>query len=129
MTKYKHEYVDELLRMASSGYSARAFCAHINVTYSTFRNWVLHIPEFREAAKLAEMKRHLFYESTALENLGTREFNCALFDRLTKSVVKWKDEQEIHHTHTHQVKSPDQMTARERRERIEELQRQLSAPN
>jgi hypothetical protein len=124
LTKYKHEYVDELLRMASSGYSARAFCAHINVTYATFRNWVLHIPEFREAAKLAEMKRHLFYEHTGIKNLGNKSFNSALFDRLAKSIAKWKDEQEV--IHTHQVKPPEAMSARERRERIEELQKQLA---
>jgi hypothetical protein len=124
LTKYSHDYPQELIRLASSGYSARAFCAHINISYATYLHWKEVIKDFREAAKVAEMKRHLFYEHTGIKNLGNKAFNSALFDRLAKSIAKWKDEQEV--IHTHQVKPPEAMTARERRERIEELQRQLA---
>lgn len=120
-SKYKAEYIELLLNMAKSGFSARAFCSEAGVSYATYRHWQNEIPDFREAAKLADMHRHMFYERTALENLGTREFNCALFDRLTKSVVKWKDEQEVVHTHTHQMKPPELMSPRERQERIKQL--------
>ena len=129
LTKYRHDHIDTLLRLSSSGYSARAFCAHVGVSYATYRHWHDSIPDFREAVKLADMKRHLFYEAKGIENLDNRNFNCALFDRLTKSIIKWRDDQEITHTHTHTVKPPEQMTARERKERIEELQRQLSSVN
>lgn len=120
-TKYKEEYIDTLINMAKSGFSARAFCSQVGISYATFMHWKAEIPAFREATKQAEMHRHYFYEQTALENLGTKEFNCALFDRLTKSVVKWKDEQEVVHTHTHQVKPPELMSPRERQERIKQL--------
>lgn len=129
LTKYSHDYPETLIKMASSGYSARAFCAQCNISYATYRHWQDSIPEFREATKLADMKRHLFYEHTGIKNLENRNFNCALFDRLTKSIVKWKDDTEVTHTHTHTVKPPEQMTARERKARIEELQQQLVQVN
>jgi hypothetical protein len=129
LTKYSHDFPETLIRMASSGYSARAFCAQVNISYATFRHWQDSIPEFRDAAKIADMKRHLFYEHTGIKNLENRNFNCALFDRLTKSIIKWRDDQEVIHTHTHTVKPPDQMTARERKERIEQLQQQLVQVN
>lgn len=131
LTKYSHEYPELIIKMATSGYSARAFCAQVNVCYATYQNWCAFIKEFKDAAKIADMKRHLFYEHTGIKNLENRNFNCTLFDRLTKSIVKWKDDAEVTHTHkhTHTVKPPEQMTARERKERIEELQRQLASVN
>lgn len=132
LTKYRDEYLDRLLRMAESGYSARAFCASVNVSYATFQHWKDCIPEFAEAADIAVMKRHYFYEHQGLLNLDNREFNCALFDRLTKAVARWKDDHvtiEHQHSHTHTLKRPEEMTAAERRERIKELTGKLNAVN
>lgn len=127
LSKYKEEYADKLLRMASSGYSARAFCASVDVSYATFLHWKDCVPEFAEAVEVATMKRHLFYEHQGLTNLDNREFNCALFDRLTRAVAKWKDGQmTVEHQHTHTLKRPEEMTAQERRERIKELTSRLN---
>lgn len=130
LSKYKEEYCDKLLRMASSGYSARAFCASIDISYATFLRWKDCIPDFAEAVEVATMKRHLFYEHQGLTNLDNREFNCGLFDRLTKAVAKWKDDQvTVEHQHTHVLKRPEEMTAQERRDKIKELTSRLNAVN
>lgn len=79
---------------------------------------------------MATMKRHLFYEHQGLTNLENREFNCGLFDRLTKAVAKWKDDQvTVEHQHTHVLKRPEEMTAQERQSRIKELTGKLRAIN
>lgn len=111
--------------MAASGYSLRAFCAYVGVTYKTAIHWINSIPEFHEAAKVADMKRHLFYEKKAIDNLENREFNSQLFSKLTQTVVKWNETTELHqHVHL-DSKNPEQMTARERIERIRQLQESL----
>ncbi len=124
-TKYKQEYCDTIQKMALSGYSLRAFCAHVGVTYKTAMHWINNIPEFHEAAKVADMKRHYFYEQKAIDNLGNCKFNSQLFSKLTQTVVKWNETTELHqHVHI-ESKNPEQMTARERIERIKQLQESL----
>lgn len=125
--KYKAEYCETVKAMGGSGYSLRAFAAYISVTYRTVQHWIACIPEFYEAAKIAEMKRHLFYERKAIENLENKEFNSNLFNKLTQAVIKWNDQPDTHqHIHIEtSTKSPDQMTARERLDRIKELQASL----
>lgn len=112
-----------LIEMASHGFSGKAFCAKAGICYATFLKWKRNIPEFGDAVAKADMVRQLFYEKTALENMENRDFNCAVFDRLTRSVAKWNDNNEVHHTHnhTHQIKPPEEMTAAERQERIKQL--------
>lgn len=131
--KYRTEYCEQVKQMAAQGFSLRSFCASIGVTYRTVQHWINCIPDFYEAAKVAEMKRHEFYERTAISNLENREFNSGLFNKLTQAIVKWDDKAETHqHIHIEaQTKSPDQMTARERMDRIKELQEslRLSASN
>jgi len=124
-TKYKEEHCETVQKMAASGYSLRAFCAYIGITYKTAIHWINNIPEFHEAAKVADMKRHLFYEKKAIDNLENREFNSQLFSKLTQTVVKWNETTELHqHVHL-ESKNPEQMTARERLERIKQLQDSL----
>jgi hypothetical protein len=125
-TKYKEEYCETVQQMALSGFSLRAFCAHVGITYKTAMHWINNIPEFHEAAKVADMKRHFFYEQKAIENLENREFNSQLFSKLTQTVVKWNETTELHqHVHL-DSKNPEQMTARERLERIKQLQESLN---
>lgn len=126
-SKYKSEYCETVKAMAGSGYSLRAFAAYIGVTYRTVQHWISCVPDFYEAAKVAEMKRHLFYERKAIENLENKDFNSNLFNKLTQAIIKWNDPTDTHqHIHIEsQGKSPEQMTARERLERIAELQESL----
>jgi hypothetical protein len=126
-SKYRAEYCEQVKQLAAQGLSLRSFCATIGVTYRTVQHWINCVPEFYEAAKIAEMMRHEFYERTAISNLENREFNSGLFNKLTQAIVKWDDKVETHqHIHIEaQHKSPDQMTARERMDRIRELQESL----
>lgn len=132
-SKYKPEHCDEVIRMASAGYSFRAFCGHIGITYRTGVAWRAQLPEFDEACRAAEMKRHLFYEHTAISNLKNKDFNHALFKSLTMSIVKWRDG---HNTQVNintesdyfienvEIK-PNLLTAEERREKIKTLAAEL----
>lgn len=121
---YKSEYCDKLIKLAAAGYSARGFCAAVGVSWSSYMRWK-KIPEFAHAIEIANMKRHLFYEHQGVTNLKNREFNSSLFEKLTKSIARWKDNEEVTHTHTHVLKKPEEMTPLERQERIKELTNEL----
>jgi hypothetical protein len=132
-SKYKAEYCEEVIRMASAGYSLRAFCGNIGVAYETMTTWRATMPQFNEACREAEMKRHLFYEHTSLKNLNNKDFNNPLFKTLTSVVVRWKE------TTIHDIKvngettmsleiptiEPNLLTADERKEKIKQLTAEL----
>lgn len=126
-TTYRSEYCDKLVEMASKGLSVRAFAATIEVSYSTLYRWAAEIPEFKEAMEIAEMKRHLFYEVTALRNITNREFNNQLFIRLAQTIGRWKDEDERPQVEGQSAEhiDPSLMTAEQRRERIRRLTEQV----
>lgn len=130
-SKYKAEYCEEVIKMASAGYSFRAFCGHIGVCFRTGTSWRAALPEFDQACREADMKRHLFYEHTGLKNLHNRDFNHALFKGLTSSIVNWKDRNEItvHNDSDLNVNistiEPNLLTPHERREKIKQLAAEL----
>lgn len=129
-TKYQNDFPSRLIEMASKGLSLRAFAATVEVSYSTLYKWAAEIPEFAEAMQIAEMKRHLFYEVTALRNISNREFNNQLFIRLAQTVGRWKDEDDDRHFRISDGDDasgiePSQMTAEQRRNRIRQLTEQV----
>lgn len=126
-SQYKSEYSQRVKTLASSGYSLRAFAASIEVPYSTVVGWRRHEPEFAEACEIADMKRHLFYEHTALSNLKNRNFNSQLFSRLAQTIGRtlYEDEQRIEESEN---VDPAQMTPDQRRRRIRELTEQVRLP-
>jgi hypothetical protein len=128
-TKYQPDYPEKLIEMASKGLSVRAFAATIGVGHVAVYRWAKNIPEFAEAMCIAEMKRHLFYEVTALRNINNRDFNNQLFIRLAQTIGKWRDEDEMP-TDQPDVEDvsnidPSQMTAEQRRNRIRQLTEQV----
>lgn len=128
LNKYLPSHCETVQKMAQAGYSLRAFCAYINITYNTCLLWMREYEEFHDAVKVAEMKRHLFYEKTAIENLHSKNFNSILFNKLTAAVLKWEQAPvtEIHiDNHMPETKPPSLMSANERMERIKTLQEQL----
>lgn len=127
MTDYRSEYCDKLIEMASKGLSVRAFAATIEVGYSTLYRWAAEIPEFKHAMDVAEMKRHLFYEVTALRNISNREFNTPLFTRLAQTIGRWRDEDERPQVEGQSAEhiDPSLMTAEQRRKRILELTKDI----
>ena len=128
LNKYNPAHCETVQKMAQAGYSMRAFCAYIGITYNTAMLWAREYEEFHEACKVADMKRHLFYEKTAIENLQNVKFNSALFNKLTSAILKWEQPA---HTEVHiennvvDFKPPHLMSANERLERIKALQSQL----
>lgn len=126
-TNYRSEHCDKLIEMASKGLSVRAFAATIEVSYSTIYRWAAEIPEFKNAMEVADMKRHLFYEVTALRNISNREFNTQLFTRLAQTIGRWRDEDErpqIDGENAEHI-NPALMTSEQRRERIRRLTEQV----
>lgn len=122
-SNYKSEYSQRVKTLASSGYSLRAFAASIEVPYSTVVGWRRNEPEFAEACEIADMKRHLFYEHTALSNLKNRNFNSQLFSRLAQTIGRTLYEDEAEQVEV--SVDPSQMTPDERRRRIRELTEQV----
>ena len=130
-TKYKAEFCDKVIEMGEKGLSVRAFAATVQVSHSTLYKWAAEIPEFAEAMQIAEMKRHLFYEVTALRNLNNREFNTTLFTKLAQTIGRWKDEEDDRQARFARQEEgasvdPSQMTAEQRRERIKQLTGKIS---
>jgi hypothetical protein len=109
--------------LASKGYSLHAFAGHIEVPFSTVLNWRRLEPEFKEACEIADGKRHLFFEETALQNLGNKFFNANLFGRLAQSLGQKM--QEPVETEKDVEIEPSQMTPDQRQRRILELQGQV----
>lgn len=123
--KYQQEFPQKLIEMASKGLSLRAFAATIEVSYPTLYKWAHDIPEFKEAMEIAEMKRHLFYEVTAMKNLSNKDFNNQLFIRLAQTVGRWADDEKVRDARVSagepETLNPALMTPEQRRERIKEL--------
>jgi len=127
--KYRPSFCQTIMKMAQAGYSSRAFCAFENITWAMYLIYQNEFEEFNEACKIADMKRHLFYEKTAIENMNNKDFNSALFNKLTSIVVKWKDapEQDLRQLESSDtvMKHPGSMTMIERHDRIRFLQGQV----
>lgn len=132
-SKYKPEYCELVVKMSANGYSFRGFCGHIGVDFRTGVTWRAQLPEFDQACREAEMKRHLFYEHTALTNLKNKDFNNALFKGLASSIVRWREANEVNVNLNGEVDAvnldaavqPKFMTTFERREKIKALQAEL----
>ena len=127
--RYQPKHCQTILKMAANGYSLQSFCAFVEETHNTILLWMREFEEFREACKIAEMKRHLFYEKTAIENLQNKNFNSALFNKLTTAVIKWKDTPQLIEVppepESQEYKPPHLMSGHERMERIKLLSSQL----
>jgi len=92
--KYEDAFADKLVEMSNKGLSLRAFAASINATHDTVYKWQDKHPKFRDAMNLAKMKRALFYEVTALSNLGKKDFNTTLFNKLMQTVSAEEEKEE-----------------------------------
>lgn len=56
-TKYSPSFCDDLIDMASRGYSALGFCGAIGISEKTYYNWLIAYPEFDEAHDIAASVR------------------------------------------------------------------------
>lgn len=64
-TKYRDEYVREIVEFCSTGYSITGFAGHIGVCRDTILEWANVHAEFKHAVQLAKAGRAKWWEDQA----------------------------------------------------------------
>lgn len=97
-TKYKPEYVAELLAAADEGLSLLAFAGIIGVGRSTLNEWKEAHPEFAAAWDVHQAKRVLHLERTMLSAEQGPRVTARIFALKNAAPEDWKDKHDVEHS-------------------------------
>ena len=97
--KYTPEMCELVLTYMMEGMSEFEVAKNLAISYTTFRQYVVDIPEFAQAVKDGEALCRAWWEQQGRENLIIRErftkFNNTLWTFNMKNRFKWTDQTEV----------------------------------
>ena len=99
-TKYDPAFCDIAIEYLAEGYSLKALAGHLNVGYSTVKDWTQTHPDFSAAVKVGQAKSAACWEQILLQvgKTGQGSAAAAIFGVKNRSQEAWKDKHDIDHT-------------------------------
>lgn len=97
VTKYKPEYVEQVLIHMAKGFSFESFASKLDVDRSTLYKWCLAHSDFKEAKDIGVEKSRYCLERNLLRTAKTGKGNviASLFMLKNRFPEEWRDRKEI----------------------------------
>lgn len=101
-SKFVDAYIEEVKSFMGQGYSLTAFAGEIGVSRSTVGEWMVNIPAFAAAVKIAKAKRVAHLEAGLLSSNEGPKVTARIFALKNAAPDEWRDKIEINQSVTHE---------------------------
>ena len=126
VTKYKPEYVEQVLIHMGKGYSFESFASKLDVDRSTLYKWCLAHSDFKEAKDIGVEKSRYCLERNLLRTAKTGKGNviASLFMLKNRFPNEWRDRKEID-VQKNEANEGDNLTLDQKIEKLEAMRSHL----
>ncbi len=129
-SKYKPEYVAELVPLMEQGYTQAKLCAKWSISRDTFNKWTKDIPEFKEAYEIGKPKLQAWLQEKGMKMVdGVVKGDSKVWGQFMRNVDPEWDPKEDKNSTQITIGNMNVLQQKDNTELLEILQQRLTKLN